>query len=140
MRKRHPLHYVYYNMKQRCLNKNRHDFKYYGGRGIKICDRWLESFSNFVDDMLPSYSPGLTLDRIEVNGDYAPENCRWVTMSVQCKNKRTYDNSPCGISGVSRHGDRWRARAYVDKKAISLGVYDTENEAIHAVKKFKEKE
>lgn len=137
MTKKHPLHHVYHNMKQRCLNKNRQDFKYYGGRGIKICERWQYSFKNFIEDMYCSYSPGLTLDRIDVNGDYTFENCRWATMGEQCRNKRVYENSPQGVSGVSSHGDRWRARAYVKGKSISLGVYDDPEQAKEAVRRYK---
>jgi hypothetical protein len=75
-------------MKQRCLNPKNKNYRYYGARGIKVCDRWLHSFRNFLDDM--SYKPGpeYTLDRKNTNGNYEPKNCRWATRKVQINNTR----------------------------------------------------
>lgn len=74
-------------MIQRCYNKNTEEYKYYGGRGIKVCDKWLEGFYNFYLDM-GDRPEGFTLDRIDVNGDYEKENCRWATIKEQSTNKR----------------------------------------------------
>ena len=76
-------------MKQRCLNKNHTAYRYYGQRGIKICDRWLESFDNFLEDMGEAPN-NLTLDRINNDGNYEKGNCRWITMDEQFKNKRIH--------------------------------------------------
>ena len=74
------------SMKQRCLNPKAPDYEKYGGRGITICDRWLENFNNFLSDM--GIRPeNLTIDRIDVNGNYEPSNCRWATRSLQQRNK-----------------------------------------------------
>ena len=86
---KHPMYHVWRSMKERCLLPTAQAWENYGGRCIKVCDRWLESFENFYADMSPSYAPGLTLDRRDVNGDYCPENCRWVSDKVQARNKRT---------------------------------------------------
>lgn len=74
-------------MMARCYNKKSINFKYYGGRKIKVCESW-KSFENFMDDMDSSYVDGLTIDRKDNDGDYSPDNCRWATMDQQSKNKR----------------------------------------------------
>jgi len=71
----------------RCNNKNHVRFKDYGGRGIKVCERWQE-FENFRDDMLSKYKNNLSIDRIDNNGNYELKNCRWATVKQQNKNKR----------------------------------------------------
>lgn len=77
------------NMKTRCFNSRNPKYKDYGGRGITICKEWLE-FKNFHEWALShGYKEGLTLDRIDVNGNYEPSNCRWITAAEQAKNKRT---------------------------------------------------
>jgi len=81
-------------MKQRCQNPNSHIWKYYGGRGIKVCERWLgkEGFRNFYADM--GEPNGLTLDRINNDGDYEPGNCRWATMQQQMERRRRVGPEP----------------------------------------------
>ena len=82
-----PEYLSWKSMKLRCLNKNATGYKNYGGRNILICDRWRDNFINFLEDM--GVRPqGTSLDRIDVNGNYEPTNCRWATTKEQSKNKR----------------------------------------------------
>lgn len=81
-----PTYRSWNGARTRCNNKNNKDFKDYGGRGIKMCQRW-DNFQNFLDDM-GEKPKGLTLDRIDNNGNYEPSNCRWATYSQQNKNQR----------------------------------------------------
>lgn len=103
------LSYItYQHMVARCFDDSRKDYKYYGGRGIKVCPRWSEpngrGLENFYSDM-GERPEGLSLDRIRVDGHYSPENCRWADRSTQSFNSRLSSKSKTGKAGVKGHPD-----------------------------------
>lgn len=82
------LYEIWCAMKQRCNNKNAWAYKYYGAKGVKVCEEWQKDYLDFKQwAELNGYTEGLTLDRIDNNGNYEPSNCRWVTMKVQANNQ-----------------------------------------------------
>lgn len=83
-----PEYFVWRGFVTRCENPNNHAFAHYGGRGITVCARWRQSFAEFYADMGPRPSPKHSIDRIDVDGDYEPSNCRWATATTQIRNKR----------------------------------------------------
>lgn len=84
------LFYIWQDLRKRCKNKSHHAYKYYGGRGIKVCKEWEESYINFKEWAINNgFKEGLTIDRVCNNLEYSPKNCRWVTMKVQNNNKRS---------------------------------------------------
>lgn len=87
-----PMYATWSHMRQRCRNPRNKDYKTYGGRGITICERW-DSFENFYADMSPTWKPGLTIERKDVNGNYCPDNCTWIPNVEQPKNRSNTKNN-----------------------------------------------
>lgn len=105
------------NMIERCTNPENSCYEYYGGRGIKVCERWLgqAGLKHFIEDM-GNRPDGMTLDRVDVNGDYTPENCRWADHTTQSYNRRAQKHSTefTGVSRVFHHG-RYYFAAHISK-------------------------
>jgi len=110
-----PTFNVWTNMKERCLNPNHNSYHRYGGRGITICDRWLESFQNFYDDMGPM-PEGMSIDRVDVDGDYEPSNCRWATSEEQSNNRA--NNRVLEFKGRKQTIAQWAREVGVSKEAL----------------------
>ena len=121
-------------MRKRCLNSNDASYENYGGRGIKVCNEWLNSFEAFYADVGKAPSAKHTLDRIDVNGNYEPSNVRWTTQQVQTINQRIGKNNPHGYKGVYWHEPlkQWVAKIGVNNKLVHLGYYDNKENAIAA--------
>lgn len=101
---KHPVYSVWSAMKDRCANKNAAEYKNYGGRGITVCGEW-NKFESFWEDMSSGYERGKTLDRIDVNGNYSKENCRWVSNLEQQNNRR--DNRMITYMGKTQSMASW---------------------------------
>jgi len=88
-RKTTKLYNIWLRMKSRCNIPTTGNYKYYGARGIRVCEEWQHDYKAFKEWAIANgYKEGLSIDRIDVNGNYSPDNCRWITMAEQQKNKR----------------------------------------------------
>lgn len=130
----HVLFGTWSGMIQRCTNKIHMYYNDYGGRGITVCDRWL-NVANFIEDMLPTFQKGLTLDRKDNDKGYYKDNCRWVENKIQHRNTRKIrSTNTSGYRGVSFYNlcNKWYSRICVDYKNIYLGRFNTAIEAARA--------
>ena len=113
------LYNTWTNMKSRCTNPKDEFYKDYGGRGIKVCDEWMKSFSSFYEwAMNNGYADHLTIDRIDNDGDYTPDNCRWVDLKEQANNKR--NNVTVTINGLTKTLAEWSEITGIPYKTLHV--------------------
>lgn len=121
---------TYHNIKQRCNNLKHPRYEDYGGRGIKMCEEWENNIESFINwSKKNGYNDSLTIDRIDVNGNYSPLNCRCVSYSTQAINTTVRKDNTSGFRGVSKDKHNWRADIQIAGKKKFLGYYDTAEEA-----------
>lgn len=134
--KKPRLHNIYSHMKSRCYNKNNDAYNYYGGRGVKVCDEWLNDPNIFYKWALENgYSNELTLDRIDVNGNYEPCNCRWVSRKVQMCNTRR--NKFITYKGVTKTIQEWAEELRIKPRTLHNRLYRSKMDVDLAFKKDK---
>ena len=112
---------IYHNMKTRCTNSNYDKYQYYGGKGIGICEEWMDSYDAFEEWALShGYADDLTLDRIDVDKDYSPDNCRWVSWKDQANNRTS--NHMLTHNGKTQTLQRWAEETGIDANTIGQRV------------------
>lgn len=117
-------------MIERCTNPGHQHFSLYGGAGITVCDQWMK-YAAFLEDMGEPEDRAMQLDRVDPARGYAPDNCRWVTPSQNCANRRGWNK--IGLKGVSqRPSGRFAAVMHVNGKMITVGTYDDPETAAKA--------
>ena len=137
--KQHPYYATWCNMKARCYNQNHPQFRDYGGRGIDVCPAWRHDFWQFVNDM-GERPDRYTLERVDNDLGYNPENCIWETRSNQARNQRPRKvSAKSGVRWVSWKRDKWAAEPYDKELGRNryIGVFDTIEEAATAIEQHR---
>lgn len=112
---------IWHNMKSRCYYDRTEKYKYYGGRGITVCDEWRNDFQAFYKwAMANGYRDDLTLDRIDVNGNYEPNNCRWVDMT--CQNNHTSKNHYITHNGETKTASEWARQYGINRSLFNMRI------------------
>lgn len=136
-RSRSRIYKIWCGIVQRCENPNNSGYANYGGRGVEICQEWRKSPNAFCEWALANgYGDNLSIDRIDVNGNYCPENCRWADKTTQNRNQRQRKDH-ADYSGVRKQNNKYTARIGINGKSVYLGVYDTAEEASEAYQQAK---
>lgn len=111
-------YHIWYGIIQRCNNPKNHAYGHYGGRGIKACARWQgeDGFEHFMEDMGARPDKNVSIDRIDNNGDYCPENCRWADKKTQGNNRR--DNRPITFNGKTQNLTQWAEELGINRNTL----------------------
>lgn len=117
---KHPLYSVWAGIKRRCFNKRDKHYHDYGGRGITMCDQWMNDFKSFYDWAIDKYQKGLFIDREDVNGNYEPSNCRFVT--VKFSNRNTRVNTYIEFRGETKCMAEWAEVLGLNYKKLSQRI------------------
>lgn len=137
---KHKLHMVWKSMKDRCYNPNNRKYKDYGGRGIGVCNKWRWDYINFYTwSINNNYMEGLSLDRVYVNGNYEPNNCRYTTALIQSQNVRPINKAnKSGYKGVSwsKQHNKFEVRIRYLNKKLHLGLFEDPIEGAKAYQIF----
>lgn len=135
----HRFYDTWRQMLQRCNNPKHKDYKDYGARGITVCEEWLDvaNFVAWAESTHPNIE-GMSLDRIDNDKGYSPENCRWTDALTQAHNKRMRSNNTSGFVGVYLGAvkNKWYAKVGSDNKLINIGSFHTKEEAVQARDKY----
>lgn len=132
-----PEIHIWHKMIKRCTNPKDPAYKNYGGRGITVCDRWLGSFEAFYEDMGPRPHKDLTIERVDNDKGYCPENCKWETRKENNRNVRKRRDNKSGIAGVHWHKGVGKWCVTIGNKHV--GYFPSLEEAAEARKKAEEK-
>jgi hypothetical protein len=133
----HPMKIRWSAMNDRCFKPSNVRWNSYGGRGITVCDRWSRyrpnGLKNFINDMYSTFKEGLELDRIDVNGNYEPSNCRWATSSENAKNRQNKATKQSKFPGVhwDKQSNKWTSK-------LDLGRFTSEVQAHEIYSKLKD--
>lgn len=135
------LYPVWNAMIQRCYNAENRAYKHYGKRNITVCDRWKNSYEDFLSDIGERPSKNHSLDRIDNDGDYSPDNCKWSTWFEQALNRREQSNNTSSKTGVywDKKNNNWRVEIQSNNKRIGLGSYIEFDEAVKTRKEAESK-
>lgn len=144
-----PLYQVWYEIIDRCCNKNRYFYKWYGGKGIDVCENWKGKYgyinfynwaisNGYKEEKMKSGKNKLTIDRIDTSKGYYPENCRWVDYTTQALNKDIICTNKSGYIGVSwsKQERKWISTISLNNKTTRIGGYKTQKEAVEERNKY----